>query len=174
MVFVRVNDEMELKQWFLYIFKDYFLYTHLSLLYFFYYFILSLTFKSMFLEAIIDQVLRTHHPVGRALIQVIDRGDDQEVVIQVQALALDLDLGLGPCHVRTQGSYNNHCFSLRSLSFFKKILNLHMQYRRRRSRSRSDSSRRRRRSDSRSASPDIRPSFGNPKQNHSRSPTPKL
>ncbi|VDO56687.1 unnamed protein product, partial [Brugia timori] len=58
--------------------------------------------KRNYRQAIIDQVLRTHHPVGRALIQVIDRGDDQEVVIQVQALALDLDLGLGPCHVRTQ------------------------------------------------------------------------
>ncbi|MCP9263880.1 Calcium homeostasis endoplasmic reticulum protein [Dirofilaria immitis] len=68
-------------------------------------------------------------------------------------------------HSRSSASFSSRSRS-RSLS--------HPNSRHRRSRSRSDSPRRRRRSDSRSASPDTRPSFGNPKQIGSRSPTPKF
>ncbi|VIO94787.1 G-patch domain containing protein [Brugia malayi] len=73
---------------------------------------------------------------------------------------------------RSRSSHSSASFSSRSRSRSRSLSR--SDSRRRRSRSRSDSSRRRRRSDSRSASPDIRPSFGNPKQNHSRSPTPKF
>ncbi|VDM12004.1 unnamed protein product, partial [Wuchereria bancrofti] len=71
---------------------------------------------------------------------------------------------------RSRSSHSSASFSSRSRS---RSLS-RSDSRRRRSRSRSDSSRRRRHSDSRSASPDIRPSFGNPKQIRSRSPTPKF
>ncbi|VDK79050.1 unnamed protein product [Litomosoides sigmodontis] len=76
---------------------------------------------------------------------------------------------------RRRRSKSRHSISSGSISSRSRSRSpSHSTSRHRRSRSRSQSARRGKRSDSRSVSPDTRPSFGNPKEIGSRSPTPKF